>query len=227
MPRSRLAVPEHPELPPEARQAYVEVDRKLGVFILPQLSELHQDRAVAALLDQGAELAGRAAAGEHEGLGAAYQELLAGAQAALRQARREEVEAGRRDGDRRHDRAELGDAMQSARTRLPVRRMAQLEARLTKLEGEADSAPSRRLLIAEAIEEWERLSQARQAREAQRLADTAHIPVRPKHRETSRSRRALREQAQIAELARKFSPEAGRSRRQGAPADGPSVAEGL
>ena len=43
MPRSPLAVPEHPQLAPEVRQAWVDVDRKLGVFIIPQLRELGQD----------------------------------------------------------------------------------------------------------------------------------------------------------------------------------------
>ncbi len=207
MPSSPLEVPEHEQLPAGARQAYVEVDRKLGVFILPQLRELRQEEAMTALLEEGARLARQAAEGEHEPLEAAYRALLASAQAALRSARQEEVESSRHDGSRRRELTELDSALQAAKSRLPTRRMAQLESRLAQLdEGEADPQ-SRRVMIAEAIDEWERLSQARQAREADRLAETAHLPVRPKQRETSRSRRALRDQARIADLARSFTLE--------------------
>ena len=205
MPRSPLEVPEHPQLVPEVRQAWVEVDRKLGVFIIPQLRELGQDQAVDSLLARGAELARQAAQGELDSLAADYTDLLARAQAALREARRQEEAASQVSGASRREQAEAEAALQLARSRLPARRMARLEERLAGL---ADApAQERRLVVAAAIEEWERLAQSREARLADRMAETAHLPVRPRQRETARSRRARRDQERILELARNFDPE--------------------
>ncbi len=212
MPRSPLAVPEHPQLAPEVRQAWVDVDRKLGVFIIPQLRELGQDQAVDQLVARGAELATLAAQGEHEALLPAYGALLQEAQTALREARTQEAAASQASGAKRHQEAEAESAIQLARSRLPARRMARLEARLAEL-GEADPK-ERRLAVAEAIEEWDRMAQTRDARLAERMAETAHLPVRPRQRETARSRKARRDQERILELARNFDPE----RALGAPA---------
>ncbi len=212
MPRSPLAVPEHPQLTPEVRQAWVEVDRKLGVFIIPQLRELGQEKAVDGLLARGAELATLASDGEHEALLPGYGDLLQEAQAALREARSQEVAASRASGARRHEEAEAESAIRLARSRLPARRMTRLEARLAEL---VDGSPQeRRLAIAEAIEEWDRMAQTREAKLAERMAETAHLPVRPRQRETARSRKARRDQERILELARNFDPE----RALGAPA---------
>ena len=205
MPRSPLAVPEHPQLAPEVRQAWVDLDRKLGVFIIPQLRELGQETAVGQLVARGAELAALAAQGEHEALLPAYGALLQEAQAALREARSQETAASHASGARRHEEAEAESAIQMARGRLPARRMARLEARLAEL-GEADPK-ERRLAIAEAIQEWDRMAQTRDARLAERMAETAHLPVRPRQRETARSRKARRDQERILELARNFDPE--------------------
>jgi hypothetical protein len=212
MPRSPLAVPEHPQLAPEIRQAWVDLDRKLGVFIIPQLRELGQERAVEQLVARGAELAARASQGEHEALLSAYRALLQEAQAALREARSQEAAASQASGARRHEEAEAESAIQLARSRLPARRLARLEARLAEL-GEVDPK-ERRLAIAEAIEEWDRMAQTRDARLAERMAETAHLPVRPRQRETARSRKARRDQERILELARNFDPD----RALGAPA---------
>lgn len=197
MPRSPLAVPEHPQLPPEVRQAYVDVDRKLGVFIIPQLRQMGRAEDVELLVAAGAGLAQRAAEGAHDGLEASYRELLAEAQQALRRARTEEVRVAEADGSRRRAASDLSSHLQNARTRLPVRRMARLEESLAELGDGEDSQDARQRLISAAIEEWERLSQSRQTREADRLAATAHLPVRPKTRETSRSRRARRDQERM------------------------------
>ena len=214
MPRSPLAVPEHPQLAPEVRSAWVEVDRKLGVFIIPQLRELGQDQAVDGLVARGAELATLASQGEHEALLPGYGALLQEAQAALREARRQEVVASQASGARRHEAAEAESAIQLARSRLPARRMARLEARLADL-GEVGPKETR-LAVAEAIEEWDRMAQTRDAKLAERMAETAHLPVRPRQRETARSRKARRDQERILELARNFDPE----RALGAPARG-------
>ncbi|MGB6771098.1 MAG: hypothetical protein WBF51_03745, partial [Candidatus Dormiibacterota bacterium] len=62
-------------------------------------------------------------------------------------------------------------------------------------------------LVELSVADWERLSQVRQSREAERLADRAHLVVRPRQQETARSRRALRDQAQVVALARAFALE--------------------
>lgn len=214
MPRSPLAVPEHPQLLPEVRQAYVDVDRKLGMFIIPQLRQLGRTEDVDALVAQGTDLARRAAAGEHEGLDAAYRELLGAAQGALRRARTDEVRTSQADGVRRRAAADLGSQLQHARTRLPARRMARLEESLAGLGDGEDAMEARQQSISSAIEEWDRLSQARQSREADRLATTAHLPVRPKTRETSRSRRARRDQARILGMSQTLGLGGGESDRR-------------
>ncbi len=203
MSRSPLVVPEHPELPPDVRQVYVEVDRKFGVFILPQLQPLAAEAASARLLARGAELAERAAAGQHSELAAEYRALLEGAQRELRDARTLEVARGSATRQERQRTARLDAALVVAKTRLPGGRMTRLEARLAEMNGDAGGDETV-ALIEGAVLEWERLSQTRQAREADRLADQAHMPVRPRHTETSRSRKARRDQARIIELARAF-----------------------
>jgi hypothetical protein len=81
--------------------------------------------------------------------------------------------------------------------------MSRLEAQLS--ESDAEVSPDAKVAMVDAaVLEWERLNQTRQAREAERLADRAHMPVRPRHTETSRSRRARRDQARIIELARTY-----------------------
>ncbi len=203
MSRSPLTVPEHPELPPEVRQVYVEVDRKLGVFILPQLEQAGAGDAVERVLQRGAELASLAGTGDHAELAGSYRALLAEAQRELREARTHEVQ---REGAARQERqrtARIDQALAVARTRLPAARLARLEQQLAALDG--DGGPEERVTMVEAaVLEWERLNQTRQAREAERLADRAHLPIRPRHTETSRSRRARRDQARIVELARSF-----------------------
>jgi hypothetical protein len=80
--------------------------------------------------------------------------------------------------------------------------MARLQQRLTEVaEGEGGD---RVAVVEAAVAEWERLSQVRQSREAERLADRAHLAVRPRQQETARSRKALRDQAKVVELARAF-----------------------
>lgn len=201
MPRSPLAVPEHPQLPPEVRQAYVDVDRKLGVFIIPQLRQMGKAEDVELLVATGVNLAHRAADGDHQGLEASYRELLAEAQQALRRARTEEVRVAEAEGSRRRAASDLSSHLQNARTRLPVRRMARLEESLAELGDGEDTLDARQRVITAAIDEWERLSQSRQTREADRLAATAHLPVRPKTRETSRSRRARRDQERLLSMS--------------------------
>ena len=41
-----LPTPEHPELPAAAVQSFIEVDRKCGVFIFPQLRQLGAEAVV-------------------------------------------------------------------------------------------------------------------------------------------------------------------------------------
>ncbi|MHB8394775.1 MAG: hypothetical protein ACYDC5_09780 [Candidatus Dormibacteria bacterium] len=203
MSRSPLVVPEHPELPPDVRQVYVEVDRKFGVFIFPQLQQLTAEAAVARLLSRGSELAQTAAEGRHAGLADAYRALLAEAQRELRDARTVEVERSSANRQERQHTARLDAALAAAKTHLPASRLARLESRLAETDGQAD-VDQRVAVIEGAVLEWDRLSQTRQAREADRLADQAHLPVRPRHTETSRSRKARRDQARIVELARAF-----------------------
>jgi hypothetical protein len=205
MSRSPITVPEHPELPPEVRQAYVEVDRKFGVFILPQLQQLGADEAVARLLARGGELAEQAAGGIHGELVAGYQSLLAEAQRELRQSRTEEVERGAQGRELKQHGARLDSAITAARSQLPVSRMARLMARLGEMGTDGADLGDRLALVDGAVQEWDRLNQTRQAREAERMAAQAHMPVRPRQTETSRSRKARRDQARIVELARSFS----------------------
>jgi hypothetical protein len=204
MSRSPLTVPEHAELPSEVRQAYVEVDRKLGVFILPQLQQLAAEEAIERLLARGAELASQAADGSHEELLAGYQALLEQAQRELREARTLEVEKGGQVRAQRQHTMRLDTALTAAKSRLPASRMSRLEAQLQELADGGGELEQRLELIDAAVLEWDRLSQTRQAREADRLADQAHLPIRPRQLDTSRSRRARRDQARIVELARAF-----------------------
>ncbi len=198
-----LSVPQHQTLPAEVREAFVGVERKCSVFIFPQLRQLGAGAAVARLQERASELAGRAAEGQHEGLAAAYQELLGEAQAALREARAEEVQLEVEQRQERRSEGRLQSSLEAAKAQLPAARMGRLRQQLEEL-GESAGAAQRSELVEAAISEWERLSQVRQAREAERLADRAHSPLRPRERETARSRRALRDRDLVVELARSF-----------------------
>ena len=197
-----LPAPEHPELPPEALQAFVEVDRKCGVFIFPQLKQLGATSAVEQLVATALLLAETAAAGTHSELVDSYRDLLGRAQSALREARTAEVRHESEHRDHRQSEARLASSLLNAKSRLPAARMARLQQRLTEVaEGEGGD---RVAVVEAAVAEWERLSQVRQSREAERLADRAHLAVRPRQQETARSRKALRDQAKVVELARAF-----------------------
>ena len=197
-----LPAPEHPELPPEALQAFVEVDRKCGVFIFPQLKQLGATSAVEELVAAALLLAETAAAGTHSELVDSYRDLLGRAQSALREARTAEVRHESEHRDHRQSEARLASSLLNAKSRLPAARMARLQQRLTEVaEGEGGD---RVAVVEAAVAEWERLSQVRQSREAERLADRAHLAVRPRQQETARSRKALRDQAKVVELARAF-----------------------
>lgn len=197
-----LPAPDHPELPPEALQAFVEVDRKCGVFIFPQLKQLGATSAVEELVAAALLLAETAAAGTHSELVDSYRDLLGRAQSALREARTAEVRHESEHRDHRQSGARLASSLLNAKSRLPAARMARLQQRLTEVaEGEGGD---RVAVVEAAVAEWERLSQVRQSREAERLADRAHLAVRPRQQETARSRKALRDQAKVVELARAF-----------------------
>ncbi len=197
-----LPAPEHPELPPEALQAFVEVDRKCGVFIFPQLKQLGATSAVEELVAAALLLAETAAAGTHSELVDSYRDLLGRAQSALREARTAEVRHESEHRDHRQSETRLASSLLNAKSRLPAARMARLQQRLTEVaEGEGGD---RVAVVEAAVAEWERLSQVRQSREAERLADRAHLAVRPRQQETARSRKALRDQAKVVELARAF-----------------------
>ncbi|MHB8313271.1 MAG: hypothetical protein ACYDD0_08240 [Candidatus Dormibacteria bacterium] len=204
MSRSPLTVPEHAELPADVRQAYVDVDRKFGVFILPQLQQLAAQEAIDRLLSRGAELAAQAAEGSHSELLAGYLALLEEAQRELREARTQEVQRGGQLREQHQHTVRLDTALVAAKSRLPASRMSRLDAQLAEAGGELEQ---RLAMIDAAVLEWDRLSQTRQAREADRLADQAHLPIRPRQLETSRSRKARRDQARIVELARAFANE--------------------
>lgn len=197
-----LPAPEHPELPSEALQAFVEVDRKCGVFIFPQLKQLGATSAVEELVAAALLLAETAAAGTHSELVDSYRDLLERAQLALREARTAVVRHESEHRDHRQSEARLASSLLNAKSRLPAARMARLQQRLTEVaEGEGGD---RVAVVEAAVAEWERLSQVRQSREAERLADRAHLAVRPRQQETARSRKALRDQAKVVELARAF-----------------------
>ena len=197
-----LPAPEHPELPPEALQAFVEVDRKCGVFIFPQLKQLGATSAVEELVAAALLLAETAAAGTHSELVDSYRDLLERAQSALREARTAVVRHESEHRDHRQSETRLASSLLNAKSRLPAARMARLQQRLTEVaEGEGGD---RVAVVEAAVAEWERLSQVRQSREAERLADRAHLAVRPRQQETARSRKALRDQAKVVELARAF-----------------------
>jgi hypothetical protein len=198
-----LPPPDHPDLPPEALQAFVEVDRKCGVFIFPQLKQLGAQAAVEELVAAAAALAQAAGSGAHGDLAQGYRALLAGAQAELREARTKEVQQESDHRDRRQGEAKLAASLLAAKSRLPAARLARLQQRLAEMT-EQDGGEDQVAVVEQAVADWERLSQTRQSREAERLADRAHLVVRPRQQETARSRRALRDQAQVVALARAF-----------------------
>jgi len=215
-----LPAPEHPELPAEALQAFVEVDRKCGVFIFPQLQQLGATAAVEELAAAAAALAEAASAGSPADLADGYRTLLARAQLALREARTVEVQQEAEHRDQRQGEARLAASLLSAKSRLPAARMTRLQQRLAELAEE--KGDDRVAAVEDAVIEWDRLSQARQSREAERLADRAHLAVRPRQQATARSRKALRDQARVVALAKAFgleepgpapvvAPEGGRS----------------
>jgi hypothetical protein len=154
---------------------------------------------------QGGELAEQAAGGTNSELVVGYQALLAEAQRELREARTEEVVRGAQGRDQRQHGARLDSALAAARSQLPASRMARLQVRLSELAAEGVDLADRLAVVDGAVLEWDRLNQTRQAREADRLATQAHMPIRPRQTETSRSRKALRDQARIVELAKAFS----------------------
>ncbi|HVB13713.1 MAG TPA: hypothetical protein VNH38_03010 [Candidatus Dormibacteraeota bacterium] len=197
-----LPTPEHSELPAEALQAFVEVDRKCGVFIFPQLRQLGAAQAVDELVAAAALLAETATAGAHAELANGYRELLERAQLALREARTIEVQQESEHRDQRQIEAKLAATLLSAKARLPAARLVRLQQRLAEMAEEGGG--DRVAMVEAAVAEWERLSQVRQSREAERLADRAHLAVRPRQQETARSRKALRDQAKVVELARAF-----------------------
>jgi hypothetical protein len=198
-----LPAPEHSELPGEILQVFVEVDRKCGVFIFPQLRQLGAEQAVADLLAAAEVLAQSVGGGQPEAVVEGYRELLNRAQAALREARTMEVHQEAQHRDQRQSGARLAAALLGAKSRLPAPRMARLQHSLSEMaeeEGGGDPVAA----VESAVAEWERLSQVRQSREAERLADRAHRVVEPRQQQTARSRRALRDQAKVVELARAF-----------------------
>jgi hypothetical protein len=198
-----LPAPEHAQLPVEALQAFIELDRKCGVFIFPQLKQLGAIQAVEDLVAAAAGLAERATAGAYAELSDGYRELLGRAQLALREARTTEVQSESEHRDQRQSEARLASTLLSARSRLPAARMARLQRQLAEMaEGEGGDPVA---AVEAEVAEWDRLSQVRQSREAERLADRAHLAVRPRQQETARSRKALRDQAKVVELARAFS----------------------
>jgi hypothetical protein len=196
-----LPPPQPLDLPAEALQAFVEVDRKCGGFIFPQLKQLGAEAAIDELVAAAASL------GQPEGpggdLAAGYRALLARAQAALREARTKEVAQEADHRDRRQAEAKLAASLLSAKSRLPAARLVRLQQRLAEVAEEA-SGDDQVAMVEQAVSDWERLSQVRQSREAERLADRAHLVVRPRQQETARSRKALRDQAQVVALARAF-----------------------
>jgi hypothetical protein len=197
-----LSAPEHSELPGEVLQVFVEVDRKCGVFIFPQLRQLGAGQAVDDLLAAAEVLAQSASGGPAEEVAQGYRELLNRAQAALREARTMEVHQEAQHRDQRQGEARLAAALLGARSRLPAPRMARLQQSLSEMAEAEGGDPV--AAVEAAVAEWERLSQVRQSREAERLADRAHRVVEPRQQQTARSRKALRDQAKVVELARAF-----------------------
>jgi hypothetical protein len=198
-----LPPPENPELPADVIQAFVEVDRKCGVFIFPQLRQLGAETVVEEVVAAAAALAQQGSMVTASDLAQGYRDLLARAQAVLREARTKEVEQEADHRDRRQSEAKLAASLLAAKSRLPPARLARLQQRLGEV-AEEGSGEDQLALVDQAVADWEHLSQVRQSREAERLADRAHLVVRPRQQETARSRRALREQAQVVALARAF-----------------------
>jgi hypothetical protein len=196
-----LPPPQLPDLPADATHAFVEVDRKCGVFIFPQLKQLGAEAAVEELMAVAASLAQPDGSGGD--LAEGYRALLVRAQAELREARTKEVEQEAGHRDRRQVEAKLAASLLAAKSRLPAARLVRLQQRLAEMAEEV-SGDDQVALVEQAVTDWERLSQVRQSREAERLADRAHLVVRPRQQETARSRKALRDQAQVVALARAF-----------------------
>jgi hypothetical protein len=180
-----LPPPENAELPADAVEAFVEVDRKCGVFIFPQLRQLGAGGVVEEMVAAAAALAQSAGSGATADLAQGYRALLARAQAELREARTKEVEQEVDHRDRRQAEAKLAASLLAAKSRLPAARLARLQQRLAEL-AEEGSGEDQLALVDQAVADW------------------AHLVVRPRQQETARSRRALRDQAQVVALARAF-----------------------
>ncbi|MGA8206893.1 MAG: hypothetical protein WB867_02520, partial [Candidatus Dormiibacterota bacterium] len=106
-----LPPPENPELPADVIQAFVEVDRKCGVFIFPQLRQLGAEAVVEEMVAVAAALAQQGSAVTATDLAEGYRALLARAQAELREARTKEVEQDADHRDRRQSEAKLAASL--------------------------------------------------------------------------------------------------------------------
>jgi len=175
----------------------VDVDRKCGTFIFPQLHELGAGEVVETLVARGEELAARAGGGDHEGLVAAYQALLGSAQQALREARSHEVQAGALRQVESAARSRLDARLAQARGRLTPARFSRLQSELAELADGSVGADGRLAVIERTLHTTDEAARVREVREAERLRSQAHLVVRPRPQDSSRSRRALREQAQL------------------------------
>ena len=197
MPRSLLPPPEHPTLPSEVRQIYIEVDRKCGTFIFPKLHQLGQDEVVGALAERGAALAERATAGDHPTLEADYRALLSDAQRALREARTVEVAEAADRQRTASARSQLAARVGDAKGRLPAARWARVQQQLAALPDGPDGVADQLELLSRALQDVDQQQRSRQDREAARLASQAESVVRPRQAESPRSRRARRDQAAL------------------------------
>lgn len=175
----------------------MDVDRKCGTFIFPQLQELGQGQVVEGLVARGAELASQAEVGAHDRLVDGYQDLLAAAQRALREARAQEVTEGAARQVESQARSKVISRLQLAKGRLSPPRWAKLEAELAQLPDGAAGADARLAAIERTLRTREDAERVREVREAERLRAQAHLVVRPRAQDSSRSRRALREQAAL------------------------------
>ncbi len=197
----------------------MDVDRKCGTFIFPQLRELGQDEVVDGLVARGAELAERAGSGAHDGLADAYQALLAAAQQALRAARAQEVHEGAARQVESAARSRVAARLAHARASLTAPRFARLQAELVQHPEGADGADARLAVIERTLASRETAERVREVREAERLRTQAHQVVRPRAQDSSHSRRALREQAELLRRLETAPPEAPH-RNGGRPAGG-------
>ncbi len=175
----------------------MDVDRKCGTFIFPQLAELGRTAEIDALVARGGALAEQAAAGSHVGLVEGYQALLGAAQQALRAARADEVSESQVRQVETQARARVSSRLQQARGRLTAAQLTRLEAELARLPDGAEGTDRRLAVIERTLRSRQDAERVREVREAERLRTHAHLVVRPRAQESSHSRRALREQAAL------------------------------